>query len=288
MTISSKTKATFFQRARRVLLAILSIYLLFVLLVMFYQRRLLYFPTRLQPNVAEQMASRENLVPWRNNSGKVIGWKLPATETAIASVLVVHGNGGCALDRNYFAKPIHEAASVDVYLLEYPGYGARGGHPTQHNFQAAAEEAFDLLTNSGPVYIVSESLGTGVAAHLAKARAERVRGLLLITPYDNLVSVAQEKLPIFPVSLILWDRYNPAEGLKRYSGPAVFVLAEADEVIPQKFGRRLYDRYVGAKVLQVVSGAGHNDVASQSSEWWEKVFLFWQEHSPEQKVLAKP
>ncbi|MEO7300761.1 MAG: hypothetical protein ABI042_19520, partial [Verrucomicrobiota bacterium] len=141
MTISSKTKATFFQRARRVLLAILSIYLLFVLLVMFYQRRLLYFPTRLQPNVAEQMASRENLVPWRNNSGKVIGWKLPATETAIASVLVVHGNGGCALDRNYFAKPIHEAASVDVYLLEYPGYGARGGHPTQHNFQAAAEEA---------------------------------------------------------------------------------------------------------------------------------------------------
>lgn len=270
------------------LLLLVGIYLLFIVVLMFFQRRLLYFPTQLQIPVAKQMAIRGGFVPWQNKVGEVIGWNLSASGSATGSVLVVHGNSGCALDRNYFAKPIHEAASVDVYLLEYPGYGARGGHPTQHNFQAAAEEAFDLLTNSGPVYIVSESLGTGVAAHLAKARAERVRGLLLITPYDNLVSVAQEKLPIFPVSLILWDRYNPAEGLKRYSGPAVFVLAEADEVIPQKFGRRLYDRYVGAKFLQVVSGAGHNDVASQSSEWWEKVFLFWQEHSPEQKVLAKP
>lgn len=245
---------------------------------MLFQRRLLYFPTRLQPNVAEQIALSEGLVPWRNNSGKIIGWKLPAAEPATANVLIVHGNGGCALDRSYFAKPIHDAAPVDVYLLEYPGYGARDGSPSQQSFLAAAEEAFDLLTNKGPVFVVSESLGTGVAAHLAKTRGEEIAGLMFFVPYNNMVSLAQQKMPVLPIWLILWDRYNPESWLKNYRGPVGFVLAENDEIIPAKFGQRLHDGYSGPKTLQVVYGAGHNTVSSQSSEWWKRTFLFWEEH----------
>jgi uncharacterized protein len=275
-TVAASSKASVGKRVRRVLLTILSLYLLFVLLVMFYQRRLLYFPTQLQEKVAEQIASREELVPWRNNSGKIIGWKLPATEPATANVLIVHGNAGCALDRGYFAKPIHAAATVDVYLLEYPGYGARDGSPSQESFLAAAEEAFDLLTKKGPVFVVSESLGTGVAAHLAKTRD--VAGLMFFAPFNNMVSLAQQKMPVLPIGLILWDRYNPEIWLKNYRGPIGFVLAERDEVIPSKFGQRLHDSYSGVKILQVISGAGHNEVSSQSPEWWKKVFSFWQEN----------
>jgi len=59
-----------------------------------------------------------------NPAGRIIGWKLSATSPPIASVLIMHGNAGCAIDRDYLAGPIHDAAPVDVYVLEYPGYGS--------------------------------------------------------------------------------------------------------------------------------------------------------------------
>src|ERR1041385_6496051 len=66
-----------------------------------FQRRLIYFPTKLGPDSAEKMADREGFLAWRNKAGEIIGWKLPANDPPSASVLVVHGNAGCALDRVY-------------------------------------------------------------------------------------------------------------------------------------------------------------------------------------------
>ena len=196
----------------------------------------------------------------------------------IGSVLVVHGNAGSALDRQYFAQPIHEAASVDVYILEYPGYGSRDGSPGLQSFLAAADEAFDVLPTSGPIYVVGESLGAGVAAHVARAQREKVAGLVLFMPFDNLVAVAQSKMPILPVSLLLRDAFAPDVWLSDYRGPVKFVLAEADEVIPSRFGRRLYDNYGGPKNLQVIAGARHNDGADQPPGWWKMTFLFLEQH----------
>jgi uncharacterized protein len=71
-------------------------------------------------------------------------------------VLITHGNAGCALDRGYLAGPIHEAAPIDVYILEYPGYGARAGSPDKSSLLAAGEEALGLLTNGLPCYLVGE------------------------------------------------------------------------------------------------------------------------------------
>jgi len=272
------TKAIWKRKVVRVLLTLLTLYLLLVVVIYFYQRKLIYFPTQLSPKLAVTMAERAGFTPWTNKSGQVIGWKFSATNIATGSVLIVHGNAGCAIDRTYLAKPIHEAASVDVYILEYPSYGAREGSASQQNLFAAAGEAFDLLTNNASIYIVSESLGTGVAAHLAETYGSKVSGLILLAPYDKFVSVAQDKMPIFPVSLILRDRFNPTESLKNYSGPIKFVVAEKDEIIAAKFGLRLHESFAGPKILEVIAGAHHNEVASQPSSWWKDVFSFWQEN----------
>ena len=241
------------------------------------QRRLIYFPTRLDPGSAEKAADQEGFRAWRNSSGKIIGWNLPATNTPSASVLIVHGNAGCALDRVYIARPIHDAAPFDVYILEYPGYGARSGAPSLSSLVAAGDEAFDALPKNLPRYIVSESLGAGVAAHIAKAHPSEAAGMLLFAPYNNLASVAQNRMPFLPAYLMLVDRYNPAEWLKDYSGPIKIVLAEQDEVTPMKFGRRLFVSYHGPKTLQIVPHAHHNDIAAQSPDWWRETFLYLRE-----------
>jgi pimeloyl-ACP methyl ester carboxylesterase len=119
-------------------------------------------------------------------------------------------------------------------------------------------------------------VGAGVAAHLARTHPNEIAGLAMLVPYDSLPSLAQSKMPILLPYLFLRDRYQPAEWMKDYRGPVKFVLAERDEIIPPKFGQRLFDSYAGPKRLEILTGAGHNDVAEQPPEWWREVFNFWQ------------
>ena len=243
---------------------------------MLFQRRLIYFPTQVAPNLADTMAAREGFRPWRNEAGLTIGWMMSAESGSTGAVMVVHGNAGAAYQRSYLAQPIHKALSVDIYVLEYPGYGARSGSPSQDSILAAAEEAFETLKGREPVYIVSESLGTGAAAHLARKYRGKIAGLALIAPYDKLTSVGQNQLSFLPVAWLMWDRFNPKEWLQDYGGPVKVVIAGADTIIPARFGRRLYDAYGGPKSIAIIQGAGHNDIASQSPEWWGEVLAFWQ------------
>ena len=273
-------KTSFRRRAIRMLLTLGIAYGLFVLAAAIFQRRLIYFPRTIPPALAEPAAAELGFVPWRNPSGQIIGWKLPAASSPVASVLITHGNAGCAIDRGYLAGPIHDAAPVDVFVLEYPGYGSRAGSPDKKSFLAAAEEALGLLTNGLPKYLVSESLGAGAACYLAKAHPAEVAGLVLFMPYHNLASVAQRKMPWLPAYFLLLDRFNPAEDLKDYRGPVKIVLAGADEIIPVESGRRLFEGYAGPKNLQIIPGARHNEIAEQSPEWWKEVFSFWQKNRP--------
>jgi uncharacterized protein len=258
---------------------LLVAYALLLLAVALFQRRLLYFPTNFSEAEALQFATRADFLPWRNQAGQIIGWKLLATSTPTASVLITHGNAGCALDRSYLAGAVHRAdASLNIYVLEYPGYGARPGSPSQSNIYSAAEDALANLPTDFPVYLVSESLGTGVASHLAAMSPARIAGLALFAPYENLAAIAQNHMPFIPAGIMLRDRFNPGEDFKNYRGPIQFILAGADEVIPNQFGHRLYDNYTGPKNLEVVPNAHHNDIAEKSPDWWRAVIKFWRQN----------
>ena len=135
-----------------------------------------------------------------------------------------------------------------------------------------------MLPTGSPRYVVSESIGAGVACELAKAHPKEVAGLALIVPYNNLAAVAQRQMWFLPAYFLLFDRFNPEECLKRYQGPVKFVVAGADEVIGPAPGLRLANGYAGPKELQVFPGAHHNDVSGQPARWWQEVFVFWQSH----------
>jgi uncharacterized protein len=51
------------------------------------------------------------------------------------------------------------------------------------------------------LFIMGRSLGTGIATYLLSQR--EVPGVILITPYDSMLSIAHEKYPYFPTSLLL-------------------------------------------------------------------------------------
>ena len=276
---------------RWALLAVTTLVIGYTVVVVFFtvfQRNLIYVPTRVTMEQARRKAVREGFIPWRNKAGQLIGWELVAGSKPAGSVLIVHGNAGWALTRAYLAKSIHDAAPLDVFILEYPGYGAREGSPAGASFLSAGDEAFGNLPANAPVYVVSESLGTGVAAHLAEKNPAGVAGLALFVPYDRLALVAQNQVPYLPAYFLLLDRYDPVDWLKEYHGPVMVILAGSDEIIPPRLGRHLYDEYTGPKMLQVMPGARHNQTTDQSPDWWKDVLEFWREYPAASSPPAKP
>lgn len=240
------------------------------------QRRLLYFPERSGLDAALARSSRLGLAPWRGPSGALRGWRRPpvAVGSPRARLLVLHGNAGSALDRFAYLEAL-QPRGVEVVLLEYPGYGARPGRPSQQALTDAAVEAVDALAAEGaPVWLLGESLGSGVAAAATAQRPALVRGLLLVTPFAELAAVARHHYPLLPGWLLL-DRWAPLRDLAGWPGPAVLLLAGADEVVTRGEGERLFAALAGPKRLGVVEGAGHNGLdLSPGLAFWDEAVGF--------------
>lgn len=261
------------------------VYVGLMIVVYLGQRRLIYHPYHPSHADSLQLAQARGFAPWENKQGQFIGWKkLNPAKGDHARILIVHGNAGCAINRLDYAEEFEAIAPSDVFILEYPGFGERAGSPSQESLFASATEAMGLLKNDGPVFVLGESLGTGVAAYLAGAFPQAIPGIVLIAPYNNMTDVAQAHMPIFPVRWLLKDRFPSETYLKNYHGPVGVLLAGQDEVVPNRFGRKLFDGYLGPKKLWELADAGHNDLLGQAGNVWKELFIFW---SPNH-IVTKP
>src|SRR2546426_176397 len=116
-------KATLRRRCLRTLLLCAAVYVLAGVGCASFQRRMIYFPAVLTPEQVEGLARSERLERWRSASGECIGWKRPCpTQPAQGRVLILHGNAGCAFQAGHYADALQQAAPLDVFIVEYPGY----------------------------------------------------------------------------------------------------------------------------------------------------------------------
>ena len=150
------------------------------------QRQLIYYPQIEAEEDLLRTADHIGLLDWRDEHGQLIGWRSNSGGEDARRVVVFHGNAGYALHRSYYvAGFLAQDDNWDVYLFEYPGYGARPGEPSEADIKGAAKRAVELLLNhdARPLYLVGESLGGGVASYLSSLFPEQVGGMLLVTPF---------------------------------------------------------------------------------------------------------
>ena len=160
------------------------------------QQKLLFYPSH---------HDRANgLTAWVSE-GKIVGCCRPVSGPKNIWLLLP-GNGGQAADRAY-AMPCF-ARQDAVFVLEYPGYGAREGEPSRRSHSRTRRfpgPKYRLLRKTfpaTPVCVAGESLGSGPAAFLAN-QPQPPDKIVLVVPFDTLASVAAEHYPFAPVSLIL-------------------------------------------------------------------------------------
>lgn len=244
------------------------------------QNSFLYFPSSSAPSVASLKA--EHIKPWPPSAADYRGLVASSeVRRPIGTIIVFHGNGGTAADRVFYVRAL-SALGYRAVLAEYPRYGGRKGELGEKAFVADANETVRLAFEQfgEPLFLLGESLGCGVAAAVAREASVKVDGIILITPWDTLASVAQSKFPFLPVRLLLTDTYDSIGNLKAFKGRIAVVGAERDKIIPIKHANDLYNSLSSAtKRMWTIKQAGHNDWPMHTDTlWWKEITDFASGH----------
>lgn len=236
------------------LLAIITIiaafYLMMTAYLYLYQRKLIYYPVGLDP----EFEAAEIRI---DNQGTLLhGWLLnPGKPRAL---IYFGGNSEVITHRDAFFEDVFSHYSV--YLMNYRGYGDSQGEPTEAGFFADAIAIYDhIRDNHETILAYGRSLGSGVAVHLAANRP--LDRLILLTPYDSVASVAQRIYSIFPVNLLIKDRFDSVALAGDIEIPVLIIAAGADREIKLEHTLALKQAFSPGIVNYVfVEGAAHNDV----------------------------
>ena len=155
--------------------------------------------------------------------------------------------------------------AVEVWGMNYPGFGGSTGPARLARIGPAAVTAFDELkrhTTEQPIVLFGASLGTAAALHVAAHRP--VAGLILQNPPPLRQMILRQFgwwnlwLLAGPLSLQIPRDLDSIANSKAVHAPAIFLLAEEDEVVAPRYHRLVVEAYAGEKRVISLPGTHHN------------------------------
>lgn len=210
---------------------------------------------------------------------KLDAWYVPA-ENARGALLYAHGNGGNISHRLDAMRLFHDMG-LSVLIFDYRGYGKSAGKPSEEGTYRDAEAAWQYLVRQrsiAPTRIVmfGESLGGAVAAHLAAQH--QPAALILASAFTSVPDMAADLYQWLPVRWLSRYRYDTRRYLQEVHAPVLLMHSRADEIIPYRHGRALYEAAHEPRQFLELRG-GHNDLFFANEEVFaEEVKKFVQQY----------
>jgi fermentation-respiration switch protein FrsA (DUF1100 family) len=231
--------------------------------------RFLYFPSRGLAATPESFGLRADELSLLTEDGvRLHGWWIKGVGGR--ALLFFHGNAGNIGDRLDRARILNERLGLDVFLVDYRGYGRSEGGPFEEGLYRDARSVYAQALSrfhANQIVLFGESLGSAVAIQLATEQPSA--GVVLETPFLSIPAMARKHYPFVPRFLIR-SRYDNAEKISSVAAPKLFLVAERDEVAPPEQGRRLFELAPEPKTLFVIPGSGHNDTYVTGAEpYWK-------------------
>jgi hypothetical protein len=187
---------------------------------------------------------------------RLLAWRI-APRPGQPMIVYFHGNGG-GIDLRANRYRAFATAGFGVLAVEYRGYGGSTGAPSEAGLTCDAEAAYHAALESAPagrVVLLGESLGSGLAVALASRH--EIGALVLDSPYTSIADVAAALFWMFPVRLLLRDRYASDLRISAVKAPLLIVHGTRDDVVPYRLGAKLFAMANQPKQFLTVDGAGH-------------------------------
>src|SRR5450631_2365634 len=205
-----------------------------------FQRALLYFPDANHvPPAQAGLPQAQEVILTSADGEKLVAWFV-APRGNKPVVLYFQGNAeGLTARVNRFTWLT--ADGTGLLALCYRGYGGSSGTPTEDGLIRDARAAYDFAFAQVPVdriVLFGESLGTGVAVALGAER--KIAGMILDAPYSAIVDVGAAAFPFAPVRWLMKDTFHSDRRIGRVTAPLLVLHGEQDNVVPIRFGERLF------------------------------------------------
>jgi uncharacterized protein len=232
---------------------------------------LLFFPARKHVATPAQAGlGYEDVAIATGDGERLHGWWVPTpAPTAVAHVLLCHGNAGNVGDRVIHAALLC-AAGLDVLLFDYRGYGRSTGRPSEPGTYRDAHAARSQLlarpeVNPDRVVYLGESLGGAVA--LALAVTHPPAGLVLMSTFTSVRDMARRHYPLVPPALVP-DAYPSLRRIRELRAPLLVIHGDRDEIVPPLHAETLFEAAPHPKRLHMIEGVGHNDLVTVAGGEW--------------------
>jgi pimeloyl-ACP methyl ester carboxylesterase len=189
-------------------------------------------------------------------------------------IFYFHGNGEIASDYDYVA-PFYNAIGVNLFVVDYRGYGMSNGTPTAtalvkdaHALFHRGIAVFEELGYTGNIIVMGRSLGSIPALELAAHHQNFLAGLIIESGFSNTMSLI-ECLGFGALfeGVKNFRGFGNGDKIKTVSLPTLIIHAEQDMLIPVSEGRQLY-HFSGSirKKIVIIPDAGHNDIMASGVE----------------------
>jgi uncharacterized protein len=245
------------------------------------EQRYLYRPWPSDQARLAAVASRENGIEEiriKATDGVILhGWlKHPPASHAGQRFPLVIVFGGVRRETSWLIDRGDKPQRWGWLFVNYRGYGLSGGEPSEVAVMEDASVIYDYAAarpdvDASNIVLLGRSLGTYFAVGLAKTRP--VRAAILATPFDSFAALGAERYPWLPVGMLLNGRYDAAAMAPAIKAPALFLLAERDDITPIERGAALAHAWGGPQRIVTLTGARHYGI-ERSNEFWNAVGEF--------------
>ena len=218
------------------------IYLFVLVFLFFFQRNLLYHPNENNYFGDKLKVNIEKVQIRTSDDINLLGWFHKKDLNKFKTIVYFHGNAGKLENRIHKLNHFKDM-DVNFLIIAWRGFSGNSGKPSEEGLYKDGKSAIDWLKNMGllekDIILYGESLGTGIATHIAQNK--KFAGLILETPFTSMVDAAKNVYPYIPVGLLLKDRYENDKKIKKINIPVLVMHGEADEIVPFKMGKKIYE-----------------------------------------------
>ncbi|MGB9151552.1 MAG: alpha/beta hydrolase [Alphaproteobacteria bacterium] len=259
--MSRLARKHFYRRAGGWILTLALVYGVFIGSLALMQKHLMYFPDAAR-FVPQDWALKElePLDVTTEDGLHITSWYRPAQAVDKLTIVFFQGNAGHLGFRQYKVRPWLNAG-YGVLMIGYRGFG-NPGSPSEEGLYMDAQASIDAIRAKGVpedgLVFYGESMGTGVATQMATEYG--AAALILESPFTSVPDVAADRYPLVPVRWLLRDQYDSIGKIKDVHMPLLLLHGELDQVVPIKFGKKLFDAANEPKKAVYVPDAGHNSV----------------------------
>ena len=225
-----------------VIIGVILIYLSILVLLFIFQRNLMYLPEENNYSGDKIKVDIEKVKINTSDNLDLLGWFHKKDLKKFKTILYFHGNAGKLENRIHKLNHFKDM-EVNFLIIAWRGFSGNKGKPSERGLYIDGNSATKWLKNLGlneeDIILYGESLGTGIATEIAQN--SNFAGLILETPFTSMVDAAKNVYPYIPVGLLLKDRYENYKKIKNINIPILVMHGEADQIVPFRMGKKIYD-----------------------------------------------